>query len=450
MSTEQINKNQIEEQHEIIGNISVENKGFKRTTHPDAQWFPEAGLGLFIHWSINSVWGMGDVSWPMMKSLPGNLSKRHKQVGIGAHWVNMRPVDYWALAERFNPQQFDPDTILRAAKDAGCRYAVFTTKHHDGFAMWPSNFGELNTRKYLKGRDIVREYVDACRRQNLKVGLYFSGPDWFFNRNFMSFSKHESLDTHYKPFDPTSLSSKAAQKQLVEFKEYQRGQVTELLTRYGPIDLMWFDGSWDNTISVDEIRALQPGIVLNPRAWGFGDYLTPEGELPEKRIDGWWEFCTCFCNGGWGYIDNEIHHPAGWFLEMLAKTRSWDGNFLPSTGPDGNGEMPEVYYKRMKQIRNWMEHSGKSVFDVKGVAYPEQSNVPVTKKGNTWYVHVHWLHDVPVEIKTRIPPVKAKLLRTGDEITLVQDDGTIRFEIPVALRTNLTDVVEMEWPKGQM
>ncbi|MCA1808030.1 MAG: alpha-L-fucosidase [Lentisphaerae bacterium] len=447
MINEHLDQNQVEEQHKIIGNILVENKEFKRTTHADAQWFPEAGLGLFIHWGINSVWGMGDISWPMMKSLPGNLSKRHKQVGIGAHWVNIKPVDYWALAEQFNPQQFDPDKILRAAKEAGCRYAVFTTKHHDGFAMWPSKYGDFNTNKFLDGRDLVREYVDACRRQNLKVGLYYSPPDWYFNRDFMSFSKHESLDKNYQTVDLDSISSEAKEEQQGKFHQFLRGQVTELLTRYGQIDLMWFDGKGHDFMSAEEIREMQPGIVINPRAWGYGDFLTPEGKLPETRIDGWWEFCTCFCNGGWGYIDNEIHQPAGWFLEMLAKTRSWDGNFLPSTGPDGNGEMPAIYYKRMKQISDWMIHSGKSIFGVRGVAYPEQSNVPVTKRGNTWYVHVHWLHDVPVEIKTQDMPVRARLLRTGDDITLVKDDGKISFTIPVELRTNLTDVVEIEWPK---
>lgn len=438
-------KYQVGAQHKFINNFSSFDISFSRTTHPDAQWFPEAGLGLFIHWGINSVWGMGDISWCMLKSKPGILRERHEKLGIGAHWVNIRPVDYWRLAEKFNPESFDPDKILKAAKDAGCRYAVLTTRHHDGFAMWPSKFGNFNTSLHMKGRDLVKEYVDACRRQGLKVGLYYSPPDWYFNQKYMSFSRQDSTGVDHEPYDMPDMDSPEKHTHDRKFTEYLRGQVKELLTNYGEIDLMWFDGSCEDAFTVEEIRAFQPGIVLNPRAWGCGDYLTPEGVFPEKRIDGWWEFCTCFCNGGWGYVDNEIHFPSGWFLENLCKVRSWDGNFLPSTGPDGNGVMPEIYYKRMKQIAGWMAHSKDSVFGVKGFYGPEEVNVPVTCRENKWYVHVHWLWDMPVEIKTARKPLSVKLLRNGVPIAFTQNNGNITFTVPIEFRTNLDDVVEIIW-----
>lgn len=135
----------------------------EHTTHPDAQWFDDAGLGMFIHWGISSVDGTGELSWSMM------ARSENEQPATDA---------YFEQAERFSPDHYDPDDWLAAAKRAGMEYAVLTTKHHDGFAMWPSEYGDFSTTEYCDGRDLVGEYVAACRRHGIKVGFYFSFPDW--------------------------------------------------------------------------------------------------------------------------------------------------------------------------------------------------------------------------------------------------------------------------------
>ena len=166
------NKN-VAGQHEIIGNTSVEGMTFSRTTHPGAAWFYQpVQLGLFIHYGISVVHGDADISWSMMD----DPVRRAKGNGV------LTPREYWAMAEQFNPQNYEPKKWLQAAKDAGFTYAVFTTRHHDGFSMWPSEVSDFSTKNYMNGRDLVKEYVDACREVGLKVGLYFSPPDCRFDQ----------------------------------------------------------------------------------------------------------------------------------------------------------------------------------------------------------------------------------------------------------------------------
>jgi alpha-L-fucosidase len=137
--------------------------------HPDAQWFPDAGLGLFIHWGIGTVGDNGDISWGMLANKP---------------WtdITVKPSIYFARAKDWKPDRMDYAKMLAQASAAGFTYAVMVTKHHDGLALWPSKFGDFGTRQFLDGRDFVKEYVAACRKHGLKVGLYYSPPDWWFDR----------------------------------------------------------------------------------------------------------------------------------------------------------------------------------------------------------------------------------------------------------------------------
>lgn len=172
-------------QHVAIGvNDEIKKEKYERTQHPNAQWFGKAALGLFIHWGISSVHGGGDISWMMMANCGSNSGK-----------ATLTPTDYYALADRFHPEKYDPDKWIHAAAEAGFTYAVLTTKHHDGYAMWPSAFGEIGVRKSLPGRDLVRPFVKACRKYGLKVGLYYSPPDWYYNRGTCPLTKANRIST---------------------------------------------------------------------------------------------------------------------------------------------------------------------------------------------------------------------------------------------------------------
>jgi alpha-L-fucosidase len=163
------------------------SKPVSSNTHPDAQWFPDAGLGLFIHWGLASVKGTGDLSWGMLANKP---------------WKDqtVTPNTYYGWARDWKPDKVDYDSLLAQAKAAGFTYAVMVTKHHDGFALWPTDQGDLGTKQFLGGRDFVKEFVEACRKHGLKVGLYYSPPDWWFDRAYKNFAmRGPSLDMDHQP-----------------------------------------------------------------------------------------------------------------------------------------------------------------------------------------------------------------------------------------------------------
>ena len=179
-------------QHTILGQNSAQ-VGVSvpvQNTHPAAQWFPEAGFGLFIHFGISSVHGGIDLSWAMY----ANKSWEDGEV---------TPMEYWKLADRWNPEYFDADDIVRKAKETGFKYIVFTTKHHDGYTMWPSKYSDFGVEQKLGGRDLVREFTDACHRHGMKVGLYYSPPDWRFDAPYINwdYSGKKILDVNHQEID---------------------------------------------------------------------------------------------------------------------------------------------------------------------------------------------------------------------------------------------------------
>lgn len=450
--TTKMTNSEVQGQHSIIGNVEIQNGVFERTTHPDAQWFPQAGLGLFIHWGISSVLGQYDLSWGMMKRKEGGVKEHIERYGLPAISANVSPRKYWEQAKYFNPDKYDPDKWLAAAKAAGMEYCVLTTKHHDGFALWPSEYGDFNTKNYLDGRDLVGEYVDACRKNDIKVGFYYSPPDWYWNRDRMSFGYGDTapLGLDHEPVTLPEFAPEEQQRLDDEYNQYVRNQVIELLTRYGKIDIIWFDGSLpekENTISIDEIRKLQPGILVNPRGHGYGDFKTPECKFPDKPYEPgeWWELCFVFSDGAWGYLNHECYKPCGWLLSELSRVRAWDGNFLPNVGPDSHGELPQAYYQRMKELAQWMAHSGEAVKGTEGGIWPERCNVPVTCNQTAWYLHIDWTWDSEIVVKDVDEPKELLYLRTGENISFSYGNREIHFKFPSDSKTILTDIVKIIW-----
>lgn len=416
---------------------------FQRTTHPDAQWFANAGLGLFIHYGLSSVDGRVDLSWGMMADTPWDK---------GA--FKLTPEAYFKLAERFKAERYDPGRWLRAAKQAGFRYAVMTTKHHEGFALWPSAYGDFNTKSFMDGRDLVRPYVEACRTNGLKVGLYYSPPDWHYNRNQMSFRYRQEGATNYVPYglrhEPITLAKQSLEEERrwdQDYRSYLRGQIEELLTNYGPIDLLWFDGGPD-AISIGRIRELQPGIVINPRMHGIADFETAEVEFPKARPTGWWEMCVIWNNGGWGYTAKEQYRSTASVLEEFSRARAWGGNYLINVGPRANGELPEVAYQRLDELGAWMRHSGPALMDTSPGSWPEDCNVPYTTKGDLRYLLVPPRFKSTVELKGTPRPADVRLLRTGEPVAFRFDgsetSGVVSFELPTGSRSGLMDVVAVK------
>lgn len=406
--------------------------------HPDAQWFPKAGLGLFMHWGIHSVVG-AQPSWAMIKDY------------TYAGPVPLYPPErYFALADRFDPQSFHPETWLRTAKAAGFEYAVLTVKHHDGYALWPTHYGNFSTRQYLEARDLVREYVEACRGAGLKVGLYFSPRDWRYPD--FPVEPHE-FDSSRKGEEPVIGDPQQNQEAGRQFFTYTIGQLHELLTGYGPIDLIWFDGmtDWNGGIPTNTravyawMRSLQPGIVINDR-WDkvqnpdtpgeeddFGDFVTREVHQAESRPDSWWEQCDLWGEGSWGYDPQERIKDAEWVLDHLVRARRWGGNFLANLSPKPDGEMPEGFYTESLNVGKWMAVHGESVVGVSAAPDDACANVPVTCRPDRWFLHVGPEADrsVPLELQAGRPITSVRLMRTGEALLFAEEGDGYRIAAPL-------------------
>ena len=413
---------------------------FARNPHPDAQWHPDATLGLFIHWGISAVTGWGDLSWGMMKTGANQLPEWRKRWGDASPARNVTPNAYWAQAKDFDAAAFDPDRILAAAKKAGFTYAILTTKHHDGFALWPSAVGDFNTKNYLNGRDLVGEYVAACRRQGLKIGLYYSPPDWRFERDYMSFSRDPEIPEAGCDWEPRAKKEKTPEFEAA-LREYNRVQIEELLTRYGKIDYLWFDGLGGDAVSVKRMRELQPCLIVNDRGRMHGDVFTQDSEchFPASRRPCWWEYIHTLNDGGWGYRYHEMYKPTAWLLGEAAKARSWSGNFVANIGPDGHGVVPAAYYRIMDETAAWMRVNG-AALTASGTRYwPEKCNVPVTQRGATYYFLYDWLQTGRIVCTDFPRPVRVEI--GGTEIPYVWTNGTFEVAIPYDKSSHLTTVV---------
>ncbi len=442
-------------QHAAIGNLPTESgSAYRRTEHPDAQWF-SGSLGLFIHWGISSVKGSGDLSWGMMLTPPGGRGVIASKWGLPAIQTQLTPNEYWRQADSFNPDRYNPRKWLAAAKKAGFTYAVLTTKHHDGYTLWPSKCSPFGVQSHHPGEDFVQEYVEACRENGMKVGFYYSPPDWYFARDRMTFGKtidragnevmvgmdHEPIDASKLPLEDEAFEKR--------WNAQVKGHIYELLTSYGKIDLLWFDGSSKKAVTLEELRALQPGIVFNKRGLGYGDYDTPECSYPSKRPAGWWEYCHIWNDGAWGYLSHETYKPTGWMLGEWAKARTWGGNFLVNIGPNAKGELPDVAYARFAELAKWRKKLGYALAeDVAPGPWPDKCNAPVTIKGSTWYVHLVFDWDeLEVVVKDVSSPKSVQLLTRDSKSKLEwrMDGSELRIPIKKSVRSVLLDIVEINF-----
>lgn len=479
----------VKAQHAAIGiHEPPADQPTPHTSHPDAQWFPEAGFGMFIHWGLSSVFEargkrIGDLSWPMIAGAwkanvvtdPAERARiiRERDWNFDGKPPVITPNAYWAAIKDFNPQKYDPDKWLAAAKAAGFTYAVLTTRHHEGFALWPSAYGNFNTSNHMGGRDLVKAFVDACRKYGLKVGLYYSPPDWRFNRDYENFLYYGTVAKN--PWMPAldgdllpRSTLRGAEEKAVQLEAYNamiKGQVEELLTRYGKIDLLWFDGRVPAParkeaprLTQERIRALQPGIVLSPRYFWKGDFVTFEGPTLKtvSKPNGWAEWCATWTKG-WAYNGKDPFYANGYILGSLAKARSLDINYLLGIGPDAQGELHPSAYKNMAEIAGWMARHRPAVIGAGALPAGESADVPATAAGALRYLFAlprYRTPDRPLE-QDLLPlqdatvtlhglaaaPQAVTLLHDGAALDFTYQDGSVRVRLPAARRTRLADVV---------
>lgn len=416
------------------------------TKAPGAQWFEQAEMGIFLHWGLSSQSPKPstEISWSMLKNLPWDPDNKG----------TLTPNEYFKLAESFDPQNYNPEKWIHAARRAGFTYAVLTTKHHEGYALWPSEYGDFSTKQYLNGRDLVGPFIEACRKYGVKAGLYYSPPDFYFNREYISFnfestwgaSPQDSPKRRPAGLDHEVIERKPMPKDWPQkYKDFTGNQVRELLTRYGKIDILWFDGGPEG-ISMEEIRQLQPDILVNPRMHGVGDFETFECRYPEEKPKSqWWELCMSMKTVGWGYMNNEQYSDISAILEWLVKTRSMGGRLLANIGPRPDGTLPEAAYQRLDELYSWMQIHRESVSGIEPGYWLELSDYPLSMRNGTWYLHLIPTLQTPVEIKTEQVPRRVVLMRTGEPAAFEQKDGKLVIDLKPAMRSGPLDVLKISW-----
>lgn len=388
------------------------------------KWFSESRFGLFIHWGAYSVYGRGE------------------QVLFREH---LDQNEYTQTACAWNPSKFDATAWADTAKRAGIKYAVLTTRHHDGFCLWDSKSTDYTTAKQTAGRDFVREYVDAFRATGLKVGLYYSLADWRIPAYWEGPAN-----------DPEGWQS---------FKGYVHDQVRELLTDYGMIDMLWFDGDWPHSAAdwgsvelIKMIKSLQPHIMVNNRLGSvidestgqsiqLGDFGTPEHEI-KAESNRMWESCQVSTWRLWGYTIGERWRPADVILDMLVESAGLGGNLLLNVGPDSKGQLPVQFIEQMKAIGQWLDVHGECIYGSEAgdvcefVTYGYQ-----TKKGNNLYLVIRFWDGCETlrlaGLETKVQSVT--LLTTGKELSFQQsEDELIMTGLPKIPPTNLFPVIRLE------
>lgn len=386
----------------------------------DLQWWRDAKVGMFVHWGLYSILGRGE--WARFNE---QIPKE----------------EYEGLAQEFNPENFEMTEWTELAKDFGAKYMVMVTRHHDGFALWDSKASYEGFTTYNTGskRDFVKEYTDAAREAGLRVGLYYSPMDWRFPGYF----------------DPEGLPENAKL-----MKEQCYGQVNELCSKYGPIDIMWYDGGWlahkgsDTSSSWfwepvklnKEVRKHNPKTLLNPRSGYEGDFYCDEGshEITGKILPVPWEKNMCVCSGSsWGWMADDPVSDFDALIKMLVDVICRDGNWLLNVGPDKNGKLSDEVKTRMREIGSWLKENGEAVYGTRGGPVEPADNIyGAVSKGNKIYLHVL---DTKAFSKEQIDlsdyHVKEASLLHGESLAFTQNDGVVQIDLSSMEKPSVDTIV---------
>ncbi|MEY9852721.1 alpha-L-fucosidase [Leifsonia sp. EB41] len=392
---------------------------------PGGEWFTGAGFGLFVHWDHASQQGI-EISWPLVgRSIIPGSDRVEDTVTVE---------QYQSTAATFDPVEWDAVALARLAKQAGARYVVFTARHHAGYSMFHTAHSDFGIQHSPFGRDITREFVEAIRAEGIRVGIYYSLPDWN-HPDYPAFTMDDRpypLEHWPAAADPANAGTPVADdrhrrptpEQWARYQDYLRGQLTELLTGYGTIDLLWFDGEWERSEEEWDsaglralIKSLQPDVVINDRLLGQGDYKTPEQGFPVTAPDGPWELClTIGQMWAWRPGDTKSKSTVS-LLTTLIEVASRGGNLLLNIGPKGDGSLNGSQVTTLEEIGAWMDAHSESV-----VGAAPTSGVdfygPSTARQGRLYLHLVMrpieqviVRGIPVE---RVRSVR--LLATGEEL----------------------------------
>lgn len=391
-------------------------------------WWREARFGMFIHWGIYSV--------------PAGIWNGQKIDHIGEwimHDAKIPVAEYAAFAAKFNPVKFDADAWVRTAKAAGMKYIIITAKHHDGFAMFDtgvSTYDIVDATPFK--RDPLKELAAACAREGIRLGFYYSqAQDWH----------HAGGAARGGHWDKAQDGSMDAYLKNVAYP-----QVKELLTKYGPVAVLW----WDTPEGMTQERAamlapllnLQPGIISNNRLGGgfMGDTETPENRVPATGYPGDWEACMTM-NDTWGFKSwDENWKSSETLIRTLIDIASKGGNYLLNVGPTSLGEIPPASVTRLSEIGRWMNAYGEAIYGTSASPFLRLSWGRATRKGDKLYLHVFaWPSDGKLVVPMRGVPARAHLMSGGgDGLKFTGSATGLTISVPPDAPNSIASVIVLE------
>uniref|UniRef100_UPI00321639B2 alpha-L-fucosidase n=1 Tax=uncultured Draconibacterium sp. TaxID=1573823 RepID=UPI00321639B2 len=432
-------------------------------------------FGLLMHWGIYSQWGIVE-SWSICP----------EDYGWCARKKGSTPDDYFTYKKEyenlklaFNPINFNPEKWAKAASNAGMKYVVFTTKHHDGFCMWDTKYTDYKiTSKespfHVNPKaNIAKEVFDAFRAEGLWAGAYFSKPDW--NTPYYWDPKFPPLDRNVN-YDPALYPERWE-----KYVQFTHNQIMELMTEYGDIDILWLDGGWvckqsdealkeyykgrhaetktgfiknrviDQDIRMDEIaakaREKQPGLIVVDRAvpGPNQNYLTPENKVPEAQLPYPWESCI-IAGGGWGWVPNPQYMSPKKAIHMLIDIVAKGGNLLYNIGPAPDGTWPEAAYTLLNAMGDWIHVNSEAIYSTRAIAPYKSDNVCLTQQKDTKAVYAIYMEEEDGSSLPASFTVKGIKAAKNAKLTMLGASGSLKWEntdegvkvyVPAKIRKNL-------------
>ena len=385
--------------------------------------FMDNRFGMFIHWGPVSLRGT-EIGWSRTSVVP--------------------QVEYDQLYKEFNPALFDADAWVKTAKDAGMKYITITAKHHDGFCLWPTKFTAYNIMNTPFKKDVVGALAKACAKYDVKFCIYYTVLDWY--------------DTRY----PIRVSDSKPDStgNMVEFVQYMKNQLNELVTNYHPY-MLWFDGNWESPWTKEMgadiynyLKKLDKNVIINNRlgkgthkimtAETIGDYATPEQEVGEINMNNPWESCITICNQ-WAWKPNDKMKSLNECIQKLVSTAAGNGNLLFNVGPMLDGRIEARQVSRLKEMGTWLKLNGEAIYGTKGGPYKPNANFATTRKGDKIYLHVFKLNNGEIRLSA-IPNLKinsAHFLH-GAIVKFQQTNGSIVIQLPSILPDENCSVIVLQ------
>jgi alpha-L-fucosidase len=387
--------------------------------------FMSKRFGMFIHFGPVTLRGT-EIGWSRNREVPA--------------------AEYDTLYREFNPVLFNADAWVLAAKQAGMKYLTITAKHHDGFCLWPTAVSPYNISNSPFKRDIVGELADACRRQGITFCVYFTVLDW-----------HDPDYPTKSPYDTT----KNVKGDMHKFVRTMKMELKEIVTKYHPF-MLWFDGNWEGYWTLEDgkeiyryLKELDPTLVINNRigkgdhshfdARSVGDFLTPEQTIGQLNMKEPWESCITLCKQ-WAWRPDDNMKSLKECIQTLEKTSGGNGNLLLNVGPMMDGRMEERQITRLREMGDWLQKYGESIYGTLGGPYPPTATYATTRKGNKIYLHVLEKKEGFVQLAP-LPGVviKKAYFLGGAPVTFAQDEKAgYRFTLPDAMPDPVSSVIVLE------